>query len=368
MTKSLARLAAVLMAGALAGVGVSGSAFAQMTSDGAQVAAPVLITANAQNGALIIHLSAGKDAVIRYTLDGSAPTAASQVYYAPFLISSHVTLKAVAEKSGNLSGVTMQVFAPNIAPGTLIWSDEFNNSSGANAGPDAAHWTFDTGKGKFGNHELEHYCVWGEKTAPCSAASPSVYVGTDNVLHIVAQRPSTGVYTSGRIKTQGLLSFQYGRVEARMKLPETQGMWPAFWTLGNNITKVKWPACGELDIMEHVDGSNPLSEGYDWIQGTIHGTDLDGGMQYHPSGFSAADWHTYGMIWTKGKVQFYVDDPSKVYATFTPDGQTGKWPFDDGPQFIILNLAVGGDWPGPPDATTLFPAQMQVDYVRLYKN
>jgi beta-glucanase (GH16 family) len=192
----------------------------------------------------------------------------------------------------------------------------------------------------------------------------------------VAEQPSTGVYTSARMKSEGLFSFQYGRIEAHIKMPESQGMWPAFWLLGSNIITTPWPACGELDVMEHIDGSDSPAggpgtgpaPGYDWVAGSVHGTGLDGGTQYHPTGFSAADWHTYGMIWTKGKIQYYVDDPSNIYATYTPSTQGGTWPFDAGPQFILLNLAVGGSWPGSPDATTVFPSEMQIDYVRLYTN
>jgi beta-glucanase (GH16 family) len=141
---------------------------------------------------------------------------------------------------------------------------------------------------------------------------------------------------------------------------------------------ISWPACGELDVMEHIDGSNPppfaggTPPGYDWIAGSVHGgtssNEANGSQQYHPSGFLASDWHIYGMIWSKGQIQFYVDDPSNVYATFTPANFPGTWPFDAGPQFVILNLAVGGDWPGGPDATTVFPGDMQVDYVRIYTN
>ncbi len=188
----------------------------------------------------------------------------------------------------------------------------------------------------------------------------------------MAQQPSAGVYTSARLKTQGLFSFQYGRIEARIMLPESQGLWPAFWLLGNNIVTVNWPACGELDVMEHIDGSNPpiggSGPGYDWVEGSVHGTGLNGGISYHPSGFSAAAWHTYGMIWTKGQIQYYVDSPSNVYATFMSTTQPGTWPFDSGPQFILLNLAVGGSWPGSPDSTTVFPAPMLVDYVHIYTN
>ena len=296
------------------------------------------------------------------------------------LVDSNLTVKAIAVSGGAQSSVSSQSFTPGIPSGTLVWSDEFSNSTGSNAQPSASVWTYVTGNSGFGNSELENYCAWGSSAGPCSTAAPNAYVGTDGVLHIVAEEPSTGVYTSARIKTQGLFSFQYGRLEARMKLPEAQGMWPAFWLLGNNIATINWPACGELDVMEHIDGNDPPPyfgappAGYDWIAGSIHGgtsgAEASESMQYHPSGFSAADWHTYGMIWSKREIQYYVDDPSNVYATYkSTDGAfNGEWPFDDGPEFIILNLAVGGSWPGPPDATTTFPAEMQVDYVRLYTN
>ena len=167
-----------------------------------------------------------------------------------------------------------------------------------------------------------------------------------------------------------------------MTLPESQGMWPAFWLLGNNITTVNWPACGELDVMEHIDGSNPppyagaAPSGYDWIAGSVHGgasgsAEENGSEQYHPTGFSAAATHTYGMIWSKGEIEYYVDDSSKPYAIYKSTDAAWSptpWPFDSGPEFILLNLAVGGSWPGNVDATTVFPSTMQVQYVRIYAN
>jgi beta-glucanase (GH16 family) len=319
---------------------------------------------------LVTLTSTTTGTTIYYTLDGTAPGAASQVYEAPFLVASNLTVKAIAIAAGNTaSSVTSQAFSPNIPSGTLVWSDEFANSTGAITQPNPLVWAFDAGSGaNFGNHELETYCAWGSNVAPCNNANPNAYEDTTGVLHIVARQPSAAVYTSARLKTQGLFSFQYGRLEARMKLPEGQGMWPAFWLLGNSIATINWPACGELDVMEHIDGSNPQNEGFDWVQGTIHGTGLSSGVQYHPAGFSATDWHTYGMIWSKGQIDFYVDNPANIYARFTPSTQAGAWPFDAGPQFILLNLAVGGDWPGAPDATTVFPSEIQVDYVRLYTN
>jgi len=338
-----------------------------------QVATPTITTTAALNGAQTITLSvATPGASIYYTLDGSTPTANSTAYVTPFLLTSNVTLKAVATLSGDTaSSIASQAFAPSITSGTLVWSDEFSNSTGANAAPNALVWTYDTGAGGWGNQELETYCAPDSAASPCDANNPNVYVGTDGYLHIVARQPSSGVYTSARMKTQGLFSLTYGRIEARMQLPEGQGLWPAFWLLGNDITTVNWPACGEQDVMEHINAPQP-----DWIAGSLHGTDANLTQQYPGATgptFSAADWHTYGMIWSKESVQFYVDSPSNVYATYTPAslaGQSGAvWPFDSNSgAFVILNLAVGGNWPGSPNASTTFPSEVLVDYVRIYTN
>ena len=335
-------------------------------------AVPSISTEPALNGAIIASLATSTPgAKIYYTLDGSPPTASSEIYQAPFLVASSLTVKATASNSGNsFSSVATQILSPNISPGTLVWSDEFAYHGSAQ--PDPRTWTYDTGHSGFGNNEQETYCAADSNESPCSVAQPSAAVGIEGQLHVTARQVSPGVYPSARLKSQGLFSFMYGRIEARMKLPESQGIWPAFWLLGNNIATVDWPACGELDIMEHINGNNsPFhtggpAPGYDWVQSSIHGTGLDGGEPYHPAGFSAAEWHTYGMIWSKGKVQFYIDDPAHPYETFTAGRMKGKWPFDQGPQFILLNLAVGGKWPGPVDSTTAFPSEMLVDYVRIY--
>lgn len=343
-------------------------------------ATPTVTEAAAQGGAQIVSLAdMTGGATIYYTLDGSTPTTTSQVYEAPFLVASNLTVKAIATASGfTTSAVASKSYTPNIAAGTLVWSEEFSNSGTANILPDSTTWAYDTGFQCCGNNEQEIYCAAGSATAPCDPNSPNAYIDTKGILHVIARNPTGTTYTSARLKTQGQFSFMYGRVEARMLLPESQGMWPAFWLLGNNIVKLGWPACGELDVMEHIDGSNPppyaggTPEGFDWIAGSVHGgttaAHADGTQQYHPAGFSAAAWHTYGMIWSKGQVAYYVDDPSNVYTTFTPANFNGPWPFDQGPQFVILNLAVGGSWPGNVDGTTVFPGDMQVDYVRVYTN
>jgi beta-glucanase (GH16 family) len=336
--------------------------------------APAITTKAAQSGAVIVSLaSTTAGAAIYYTVDGSTPSASSQQYQAPFLVASNLTLKALAIAGGTSSTVTSQAFSPNIASGTLVWSDEFSNPTGVPAQPDPTVWTYDAGNGGFGNQELETYCAWGSSTAPCSIANPSEYVGPDGYLHIVAQNPSTNVYTSARLKTQGLFSFQYGRLEFRAMVPEAQGFWPAAWSMGNDIATVNWPACGEMDVLERVNAAgNP-----DWNAGSIHGPGFTGsniGTTYNfPSGETAGQWHTYGMIWSPSSVKYYIDDPAQPYATFTPSSISGfsgaTWPFDGGQSnFIIINLAIGGSWPGSPNGTTPFPSEMLVDYVRIYTN
>jgi beta-glucanase (GH16 family) len=369
-----ATLAAVLMLSCLlyrCGGGSGGNG-----GGGNQTAAPNVSTVSAQNGAVIVSLaSPTAGAVIYYTVDGSTPTSSSQQYQAPFLVASNLTLNAIAIAAGTSSTVTSQTFSPNVPSGTLVWSDEFSNSTGAIAQPDPTIWTYDTGNSGFGNNELETYCAWGSSAAPCSTANPSEYVGTDGYLHIVAQNPAANVYTSARLKTQGLFSFQYGRFEVRAKVPEAQGFWPAAWLLGNNIATVNWPACGEQDVLERINAAASP----DWNSGSIHGPGFTGGTglgtkYYFPSGQTAGgEFHTYGMIWSKASVAYYVDDPAKPYVTFTPASLSGLsgavWPFDAGQSnFIILNLAIGGDWPGPPDSSTPFPSEMLVDYVRIYTN
>ncbi len=351
---------------------ILGGASAGALEPAPQAHDPVIGTKPAQNGAVIVSLSDDTPgATIYYTTDGSAPTIASQRYEAPFLVASNLTVRATAIAEGlNFSSVPSQVFAPDIPADTLVWADEFD-TPGA---PDPTVWGYDTGNRGFGNHELETYCAAGSAEAPCDPAQPSASVAADGLLHIVGRRIDDHTFTSARLKSQGLFSFQYGRIEVRARVPEAQGYWPAFWTLGNNITTVDWPASGEQDILERVNAAKAP----DWNEGSVHGVGFTGGtglgkVYEFPAGQTAADWHTYGMIWKPGSVAYYVDDPAHPYVTYTTDDlkpfPDAKWPFDAGQSnFLLINMAIGGDWPGSPDATTPFPAEMQVDYVRIYSN
>ena len=248
----------------------------------------------------------------------------------------------------------------------MVWADEFSGVGGI--APDKTNWTYEVGGGGWGNGELETYCAPGSVEAPCVAARPNAVV-KDGYLHVVARRDeATGQWTSARMTTKGLKSFQYGRIEARIKIPAGAGVWPAFWMLGDDIDARPWPACGELDIMENI-GKEPGK-----IHGSVHGTGFTGKplttITELASGKNFAEaFHTYGLIWSPGKVQYYVDDPGHPYATYTraslPAGAV--WPFDDGRYFVLLNLAMGGAWPGPPTAATASQVEMLVDYVRVYQ-
>jgi beta-glucanase (GH16 family) len=240
----------------------------------------------------------------------------------------------------------------------LVWSDEFNGADGS--APDATKWAIQTGGNGWGNNELEYY----------TARASNVQVSGGNLVITAVKEDYTGPdqvtrhYTSARMQTKGLFSQTYGRIEARIKIPKGQGMWPAFWMLGSDIDTNPWPACGEIDIMENI-GKEPAL-----LHGSLHGPGYAPGnvtaTYTLPSGGLADDYHLYAVEWEAQQVRFYID--STLYATFTPTNlpQGSPWEFNK-PEFVLLNLAVGGDWPGNPDGTTQFPQQMLVDYVRVYQ-
>ncbi len=249
----------------------------------------------------------------------------------------------------------------------LAWSDEFVGA--ANTAPDAAKWAYDLGAGfdgGWGNNELQYYTnrtqnayLDGNGNLVIKAIRET-FTGPDNV---------TRNYTSARLVTRGKFEPTYGRIEARIKLPYGQGIWPAFWMLGTDIDTpgVGWPRCGEIDIMEHI-GREPFT-----AYGTLHGPGYAGG-----NGLSASyqlpngqrfsdDFHVFAVEWSPRMIQFFVD--GNLYKARTPaDLPPGSnWVFDHS-FYLLLNLAVGGNWPGYPDVTTVFPQVMLVDYVRVYSD
>jgi beta-glucanase (GH16 family) len=247
----------------------------------------------------------------------------------------------------------------------LVWQDEFDGPKGATF--DRAKWVADTGGSGFGNQEREFYTTRPENVA------------LDGNGHLVitalAEPDSTPYrcwygscrYTSTRLKTKGLIAWTHGRFEARIRVPHGQGMWPAFWMLGANIDTVGWPTSGEIDIMENI-GREPAM-----VHGTMHGPGYSGaggiGRAFSlPSGGGAFsdDFHVFAVEWRPNDVQWYVD--GALYHEMTPSNIPSgtQWVFEH-PFFLLLNLAVGGAWPGDPDASTSFPQQMVVDYVRVYK-
>ncbi len=307
--------------------------------------------------------SATSGATIKYTTNGSTPTSSSATYTGAIQVSSATTIKAIAIKSGMTdSAVATASYTINTSqPGNwqLAWSDEFNGAAGS--GVDTSKWVYETGGTGWGNGESEYY----------TNRTDNVYLEQDPanpnnrflVIKALKENYENQSYTSGRIKTQGKYSFTYGKVEMRAKLPQGQGIWPAFWMLGDNIDSVGWPNSGEVDIMEFV-GYSPTN-----VYGTIHGPEYNGagglGTSYtYPAGFSN-DFHTYGIEWEPNVIRWYFD--GQLFQTRTLDDLSGRqWVFDHN-FFILLNLAVGGAWPGYPDATTVFPQKYTVDYVRVYQ-
>jgi beta-glucanase (GH16 family) len=229
----------------------------------------------------------------------------------------------------------------------LVWNDEFDGTS-----LKASNWTAETGTGVngWGNHELQYY----------TNRTENLQVTGGNLV-ITARKESYGGmnYTSARIKTQGLRNFTYGKIEARVKLPTGQGLWPAFWMLGSNFSSAGWPYCGELDIMERVNANS-------FVNGTVH-WDANGYASYgRESGYvDFSAYHVYSIEWDTNYIRWFVDGVQ--FNEFYIANGTGNTEEFQKSFFIILNLAVGGDWPGSPNSSTPFPSQMLVDYVRAYQ-
>jgi beta-glucanase (GH16 family) len=244
-----------------------------------------------------------------------------------------------------------------------VFKEEFNGPAGSAV--DGSKWTAEVGGSGWGNQELEYY----------TNSTDNAYLNGSGSLVIKAIKLDPPLtlscwygpcqYTSARLITKGKFDLRSGRFEARIKIPQGQGIWPAFWLLGNNIDVVGWPQCGEIDIMENI-GREPSI-----VHGTAHGPGYSGGNGIGNSytlpnnQAFAADFHKYVLEWSPAEMKWYVD--GHLYHTVTPQSLPAgtTWVFDH-PFFIIMNVAVGGGWPGNPDGTTVLPQTMLVDYVRVY--
>jgi beta-glucanase (GH16 family) len=260
------------------------------------------------------------------------------------LIMTLLPLKVQADPAENLPGSWQ-----------LAWSDEFKQPDGSK--PDPTKWGYDTGGSGYGNNEREYY----------TDRTNNVRIENGKLVIEALQQDFGGKhYTSGRILTQGKYSWTYGIFEARIKIPRGQGIWPAFWMLGTGIETNGWPACGEIDIMENI-GREPGT-----VHGTVHGPGYSGAhgiggpVSLADNAVVADDFHIFAVDCEPGSVTWFMD--GKKYFSITraslPTG--ARWVFDE-PKFLLLNLAVGGYWPGYPDATSTYPQRMVVDYVRVYQ-
>ena len=262
---------------------------------------------------------------------------------------AHLLLSMVGAKIATASHRGLRSTLPSqdmtishIANYKLVWSDEFAGTS-----IDTTNWNFQTGGHGWGNHEKEYY----------QRENASVTKG-NLVITAKKQHMQSNDYTSVRMTTKGKHDFKYGRMEARIKLPVAQGLWPAFWMLGANIDSVAWPACGETDIMEHINRDNI-------VYGTIH-WDNNGHVQFGgKTTTTPADYHVYSVEWDSASIRWYVDGVIYKEASIF-DNVNSTEEFHQ-PFFIILNLAVGGDWPGQAIDDKSLPAKMYVDYVRVYQ-
>jgi beta-glucanase (GH16 family) len=255
-----------------------------------------------------------------------------------------------ASSSGTSTGAGGTVSTAKCPDSTwkLTWGDDFEGAAGAAV--DGSKWAYDSGPNWY-NNELQDYTT---------GATNASLDGSGNLVIEARKEAREGrQYTSARLKTEGKKTFTYGRIEGRMKLPAGQGMWPAFWLLGGN----SWPAQGEIDIMENLGKEPSIAHGsmhgpgYSGASGPTATYTLPGGAKF------SDDFHVFAIEWETSAIRWYVD--GVLFSTkTTADTKGNQWVFDHG-FFIILNLAVGGDWPGAPDGTTVFPQKLVVDYVHV---
>ena len=312
----------------------------------------------AKTGTLTIPAGQNRG-IIPVEVKGDSLRRESQLFYVQLSNPKNATIKTgkgtgvIKNENGLYFPVDNAGYStPATYPGyTLTWSDEFSGRS-----VDGSAWTFEAGNnGGWGNYELENY----------TGRSENVFVSNGNLI-IEARNETFGSqnYTSTRMITKNKKVFKYGRIDIRAKMPKGKGIWPALWMLGNNIDAVNWPNCGEIDILELL-GHEPNK-----IYGTMHWGTGGGGHGSKGSNFVLSpgsfdqQFHVYSLIWKQDSIRVLVDDQEYVQVTKADVGAT--YPFN-ADFFFIFNIAVGGNWPGSPDGTTIFPQRMIVDYVRVFQ-
>lgn len=315
-------------------------------------------TAEASPGSNAEHASNSSDAISSSALSSSRssteviPGTSSSVIpgndpESP-LSSSSVILSA-GEGSSSSSAIPVSSSAdPNI-----LWSEEFDGTA-----LNTEIWTYETGATGWGNNELQYY----------TDRTDNAYV-EGGYLHIVAKNElfERAPYTSARLITKGKFSFTYGTVEARIALPAGKGIWPAFWMLGENIDEVNWPTCGEIDIIEAVNDEHVVYGTHHWAHEGEHAEYGNSTKEYYGTSkqLDITEFHNYKMVWDKSAITMYVDDFK--YQEIAIEDASGEMGTFHKPFFFILNVAVGGTWPGFEIDDAQFPTEMLVDYIRVHR-
>lgn len=290
---------------------------------------------------------------------GDSLRQADQTFFIQLSNPVNATISGTGKATGTIQNLgtylgidTTGYSTPLSYPGySLTWNDEFNKPT-----IDTTNWNYELGGSGWGNHELENY----------TNSTNNAYI-SNGCLVIEARKENLGTnnYTSARLTTLNKKQFTYGRIDIRAKLPVATGMWPALWMLGSNIATNPWPACGETDIMELI-GTYPSR-----VTGSVHWAQANGSSGTINNNFNLTQgdfslkFHVFSLVWKLNIIQMYVDDQLYMTAKNT-DITSGTWPFNN-PSFLIFNVAVGGDWPGSPNASTVFPQRMLVDYVRWFQ-
>lgn len=244
--------------------------------------------------------------------------------------------------------LTLGVLSCNTTP-ELLWEENFDGDQ-----LNEDYWNYELGDG------CPNLCGWGNNEQ--QIYTKSNHVVKDGILTISAKLEDS-VYTSTRITTKNKVEFTYGKIEIRAKLPEGKGLWPAFWMLGSNISEVGWPQCGEVDILEYV-GKEPETVFMSLHTQSSYANTVNTKKIFIDN--IEDGFHVYTANWTKDNIEFFVDQ--QLIYTFSPENKTiDEWPFNQ-PFYVILNLAIGGNFGGPDIDNSIFPQQFMIDYIRIYKN